>query len=91
MHHALVVRIQDLEQKVATLQAWVDGQRAQAKLTTAALGEAEAAGFTAGPNFRSREVLIAAWRAAAEAAQAGAAPAPAAPAKGRGSRPDNGR
>jgi len=67
---ATTLKVQELERKVAALEAWVAAQQAQAKATAAALGEAEAAGFTAGINPRSREVLLGAWRAAAEKAQA---------------------
>ncbi len=67
---ATTPKVQELERKVAALEAWVAAQQAQAKATATALGEAEAAGFTAGINPRSREVLLGAWRAAAEKAQA---------------------
>lgn len=87
---ALVVRVQELEKKLAALETWVASQREQAKLTAAALSEAEAAGFVPGANFKSREILLAAWRAAAAKAQEGA-PEPQPPTKGRGGRPDGGR
>lgn len=64
---ALIAKVQELERKLAALETWVAGQQTQATLTVAALAEAEAAGFTAGINPKSREILLAAWRA--EAAQ----------------------
>lgn len=70
---ALLSKVTQLEQRVATLEAWIADQQAQAKLTLAALKEAEDAGFTAGINPKSREVLLAAWRTAATKAQ-GTAP-----------------
>ncbi|MEZ6017254.1 MAG: hypothetical protein R3F49_19225 [Planctomycetota bacterium] len=70
---ALNTKIQDLERRLASLEAWVEAQQEQAKLTAAVLAEAEAAGFTAGINPKSRELLLGAWReAAAKAAESGA-------------------
>jgi hypothetical protein len=74
----LTAKIADLENKVATLEAWVAAQQAQAKLTAVALDEAEGAGFTAGINYTSREILLKAWRAEAARVQEGGAPAPVA-------------
>lgn len=67
---ALLATVEALQQRVTTLEAWVAAQQAQSKLTFAALAAAEAAGFTAGINFKSREILLAAWRAEEATVQA---------------------
>jgi len=73
---ALALKVHELEARLGALEAWVEAQKAQAKSTVAALAEAEAAGFTAGINPRSREILLAAWRAeAAKAQESGSSPA----------------
>jgi hypothetical protein len=73
---ALLAKVEELERKVATLEAWVAAQQAQSKLTADALDRAQSAGFTAGINFTSREILLEAWRAEAAKVQEGGPPAP---------------
>lgn len=88
---ALAAKVQELELKVTALESWVAAQQAQATLTVAALAEAEAAGFTAGINFKSREILLAAWRAEAARVQeprAGDAKGVAVPKGGVDEKPD---
>lgn len=73
----VAARLQALEAQVTALEAWVLAQKAESARLVAALAEAEAAGFTAGINPRSREILLAAWRSAAAKVQdptGGAAP-----------------
>jgi hypothetical protein len=65
MEQALAMQVSELERKVAALESWVAAQQKQSAVTIAALAEAEAEGFTAGINFKSREVLLANWRAEA--------------------------
>ena len=73
---ALLAKVDELERKVATLETWVTAQQTQSKLTVAALAAAEAKGFTAGINFESREILLAAWRAEEATVQAAGPGAP---------------
>lgn len=68
----LAMRVQVLETKIQTLQAQVEAQSKAASDLILALDSSEKAGFTAGINPRSREILLSAWRAFAKAQMSGA-------------------
>lgn len=63
----LAMRVQVLETKLQTMQAQLDAQSKAASDLMLALDSSEKAGFTAGINPRSREILLSAWRAFAKA------------------------
>ncbi|HPF13014.1 MAG: hypothetical protein H6830_10030 [Planctomycetes bacterium] len=63
----LTQRVQALEAKVQAMQGTMDAQSKAAKELIISIDEAEKAGFTAGINPRSREILLNAWRAQARA------------------------
>ncbi|MEZ5976220.1 MAG: hypothetical protein R3F17_00470 [Planctomycetota bacterium] len=69
---ALTARVQVLETKVKEMQAKLDAQSKSASELLVSLKAAEDAGFTAGINPRSREILLSAWRAHAKASVGGA-------------------
>jgi hypothetical protein len=83
---ALASQVQELQTRVEALEAWVAAQQKQAQVTQKALAEAEAAGFTAGINPRSREVLLDAWNAAAKETQSPLGGSVESKAKGKGKR-----
>ncbi len=64
----LSLRVQVLETQVQEMKGFMEAQKKAASETLVSLKEAEQAGFTAGINPRSREILLSAWRAEANAA-----------------------
>jgi len=62
----LAVRVQVLETKMQVIQAQLEAQSKASSDLLIALDSAEKAGFTAGINPRSREILLSAWRAQAK-------------------------
>ncbi|MCP5024119.1 MAG: hypothetical protein GY930_20420 [bacterium] len=64
---ALAQRVQALETSVQKLRGTVETQRNAATALLKSLDAAEKAGFTAGINPKSREILLGAWRAQAKA------------------------
>ena len=65
---SLKQKVEQLEGKIAELESWVEAQQKQAKAMQKSLDAVEAAGFTAGINFESRELLLKALRAEAKEA-----------------------
>ena len=63
----LAMRIQVLETKMQVMQTQLDAQSKASSDLLISLDSAEKAGFTAGINPRSREILLGAWRAHAKA------------------------
>ena len=77
---AVLTRLEILEKQVSQMQTWIQAQAKQAESLAAALDTSEKEGFIYGINPKSREVLLAAFRAHAatlRAAVPGQAPAPA--------------
>ncbi len=64
---ALALRVQVLEARVQELRGTVESQQTAAAALLTSLDAAEEAGFTAGINPKSREILLGAWRAQAKA------------------------
>ncbi len=64
---ALTQRVQALEARVQELRGTVETQRNAAAALLKSLDASEEAGFTAGINPKSREILLGAWRAQAKA------------------------
>lgn len=64
---ALGAQVKALEERVQQLEGYMAGQAEAAKAVDAALDQAVAAGYTSGINFKSREILVAAWKASAKA------------------------
>jgi hypothetical protein len=68
---ALEARFGALEARLAQTEAYLQAQAKAAEALSAKLKEAEEAGFTSGINFRSREILVGAWRAQIKATTSG--------------------
>jgi hypothetical protein len=64
----LALRVQVLEAQVQEIRGTMEAQQQAAKSLLTSLDAAEEAGFTAGINPKSREILLEAWRAQAKAA-----------------------
>ena len=79
----LAVRVQVLETQVQEMKGMMQAQSKAASEMLISLGEAEKAGFTAGINPRSREILMAAWRAQAKASSSSSKTGK----KGKGEKP----
>ncbi len=63
----LALRVQVLETRVQELRSTVESQKKAAAALIVSLDAAEKAGFTAGINPKSREILLSAWRTQAKA------------------------
>ena len=63
----LAAQVQGLQDRVEKLESYVSDQAKAAKAVSAALDQAVAAGYTSGINFKSREILVSAWKASAKA------------------------
>ena len=63
----LVAQIKALEGKVESLESYVKKQAKAAEQLSSAVDSAVAEGFTAGINYKSREILVKAWKASAKA------------------------
>jgi hypothetical protein len=83
---AVLARLEILEKQMAQVQTWIQAQAKQAETLAAAVEASEKEGFVYGINPKSREVLLAAWRA--HAATLRAAVPGSAPATGDGSPQD---
>ncbi|MBL4771311.1 MAG: hypothetical protein JKY61_09245 [Planctomycetes bacterium] len=64
---ALALRVQVLEARVQEMRGTMDAQQKAASALLSSLDAAQEAGFTAGINPKSREILLQAWRAQAKA------------------------
>ncbi|MDF1836237.1 MAG: hypothetical protein P1V35_00075 [Planctomycetota bacterium] len=63
----LALRVQVLEAHVQEMRGSMEAQQKAAAALLTSLDAAEEAGFTAGINPKSREILLGAWRAQAKA------------------------
>lgn len=75
-----------LEERIVRLERYVEGLAKSSEGLTATLQASEEAGFTAGINPRSRELLLAGWREHLAVLRAGLPKPPAAPTAERGRR-----
>ncbi|MEM1447789.1 MAG: hypothetical protein AAF957_23815 [Planctomycetota bacterium] len=69
---ALHQKVTELEEKLESYDTFMEAQATAGMELAKALDESEAAGFTAGINPKSREVLLAGLRGQAKAMQSGA-------------------
>jgi hypothetical protein len=77
---AVLARLEILEKQMTQVQTWIQAQAKQAEALAAAVESSEKEGFVYGINPKSREVLLAAWRAHAATLRA-AVPGSAPPAR----------
>jgi len=76
----LEARIVELEQRVLSVENYLQAQAAATNALSSSLSQSEEAGFTYGINPESRKILLTAWRAQIAAAQKSVPGAPAEPA-----------